>query len=453
VARDHFLEGLAASDTGRPEDAREHFELAVEADPDFALAHWGLAINANSLESFAGPLARANELVEGASEAETLLIVSLQKGFENDVEGQVELSQQLVEMHPDSPRARLVLAQAQANLGRYEDERATAMKAAELAPEFVPAYAQLGNSYLFNEPRDFTKAEEYMRKVVELAPDEQNSYDLLGDIYRAQGKLAEASDSYTRAAELDPTNGSPLQQRGHVNSFLGNWEQARADYDAAMDLSDPDTRAGFGTWRALVSIYEGNPEAAVAELNELSASVDQMDIPAPRSAKINALDNVAAIASHNGLFDVAETALEQSRTLRMEQAEEVGTEEFRRNQEATMAYFDGMLAARKGEFGTAVAKADEYMAIVEPDANPRKNEAAHEVMALTALLQDDYEGAVEHYLQTDPADVYAKYHLALAYKGAGEDEKAQELFKEVADYNFNFVGSALVREGAAEKIK
>jgi tetratricopeptide (TPR) repeat protein len=292
-----------------------------------------------------------------------------------------------------------------------------------------------------------------MRKVVELAPDEQNSYDLLGDIYRAQGKLAEASDSYTRAAELDPTNGSPLQQRGHVNSFLGNWEQARADYDAAMDLSDPDTRAGFGTWRALVSIYEGNPEAAVAELNELSASVDQMDIPAPRSAKINALDNVAAIASHNGLFDVAETALEQSRTLRMEQAEEVGTEEFRRNQEATMAYFDGLLAARKGEFGTAVAKADEYMAIVEPDANPRKNEAAHEVMALTALLQDDYEGAVEHYLQTDPADVYAKYHLALAYKGAGEDEKAQELFKEVADYNFNFVGSALVREGAAEKIK
>ena len=117
-----------------------------------------------------------------------------------------------------------------------------------------------------------------------------------------------------------------------------------------------------------------------------------------------------------------------------------------------MAYLDGMLAARKGEFGDAVAKAEEYMAIVEPDANPRKNEAAHEVMAMTALLQDDYEGAVEHYLQTDPSDVYAKYHLALAYKGAGEDEKAQELFKEVADYNFNLVGFALVREGAMERI-
>ncbi|MGB6364232.1 MAG: tetratricopeptide repeat protein, partial [Thermoanaerobaculia bacterium] len=448
VAREHFLDGLAASDMGRGEDAREHFQLAVEADPDFALAHWGMAINAPSLEGFTNNLQKANELAEGASDAEKLLIVSLQKGFENDLEGQLELSEQLVEMLPDSPRARLTLAFAQANLGRYEDQRATAMKAIELAPEFVPAYAQLGNSYVFNEPRDFTKAEEYMRKVVELAPDEQNSYDLLGDVYRAQGNLAEARDSYTRAAELDPTNGSPLQQRGHVNSFLGNWEEARADYDAAMDLSDPDTRAGFGTWRAYVSIYEGNPEAAVAELNDLAATVDQMDIPAPRSVKINALGDVAAIAAHTGMFDVAESALERRRTLAMEQAEEVGTEEFRRNQEAAVAYFDGMLAARKGEFGNAVAKAEEYMAIVEPNANPRKNESAHEVMALAALLQDDYEGAVEHYLQTDPSDVYAKYHLALAYKGAGEDEKAQELLKEVADYNFNAVGYALVREQA-----
>ena len=452
-ARGHFMDGLAASDMGRFLEAREHFALAIAADPDFALAHWGKALNSTSFEEFAMNLKNANELAGGASEGESLMIVSLQKGFENDLEGQLELSEQLVELYPNSPRARLVLAQAQNNLGRYEDERVTAMKAAELAPAFVPAYVQLGNSYLFSEPRDFAKAEEYMSKVAELAPDEQNSYDLLGDVYRAQGNLAEARDSYTRAAELDPTNGSPLQQRGHVNSFLGNWEEARADYDAAMDLSDPDIRANFGTWRALVSIYEGDPEAAVAELNELASAVDEMDISAPRSAKIGALVNVATIATHTGMYDEAETAIDQSRTLMMEQAEEIGTEEFRRGQEAFLAYSDGMLAARKGDFGTAVAKADEYMAIVEPDANPRKNEAAHEVMGLTALLQDDYAGAVEHYMQTDPSNVYAKYHLALAYKGAGEEEKAREILKEVADYNFNFVGYALVREGAMEKIK
>ena len=452
-ARSHFLNGLEESDMGRFQDAQEHFGLAVDADPDFAIAYWGMATNSISLEAFAENLKKAIELADEASEAEALLILSTQRGFENDLEGQLEMTERLVELHPDSPRAWLSLAQAQANLGRYEDQRATATKAAELAPDFVPAYAQLGNSYLFSEPRDFTRAEENMRKIAELEPDEQQSYDFLGDVYRAQGKLAEARDSYTRAAELDPTNGSPLQQRGHVNSFLGNWEEARADYDAAMDLSDPSTRAGFGTWRALVSIYEGNPEAAIAELNDLTSSIDRMDIAAPKSAKINALVNVASIAAHHGLFEEADKALAQCHTLLMEQAEEVGTEEFRRRQQATLAYLDGILAARKGDFDAAAAKAEEYIAIVEPDANPRKHEAAHEVMALTALLQEDYEGAIEHYLQTDPSNVYAKYHLGLAYDGAGETEKAQELLKEVRDYNFNFVGYALIREETVDRIE
>lgn len=451
-AKGQFLKGLRETDRGRFVEAQRHFGLATDADPGFALAYWGMAINSTSLEAFAESLKKANELADGASEAEALFIKSLQKGFENDLEGQLEMRERLVEVQPDSPRAWLSLAQSQASLGHYEKERATAIKATELALDFVPAYVQLGNSYLFNEPRDFSKAEENMRKIVELEPDEQQSYDLLGDVYRAQGKLTEARNSYTRAADLDPTNGSALQQRGHVNSFLGNWEEARADYDAAMELSDPSIRANFGTWRALVSVYEGSSEASIAELNELIASVDQMNIPAPRSAKINALINLISIAAHEGLFEEADKAIEQCRTLMMEQAEEVGTDEFRRNQEATMAYFDGILAARKGDFVGAMAEAEDYMASVEPNANPRKNEAAHEVIGLTALLQEDYDGAIEHYLQTDTTNIYAKYHLALAYEGAGETEKAQDLFKEVADYNFNFVGYALIREETASRL-
>ena len=81
---------------------------------------------------------------------------------------------------------------------------------------------QLGNSYLFNEPRDFDRALESMETLVALLPDEPISHDLLGDVHRARGNLEGARDAYTRAAELDPENGLPMQQRGHVNSFLGN---------------------------------------------------------------------------------------------------------------------------------------------------------------------------------------------------------------------------------------
>ncbi len=448
----HFLEGLRASDMGRFVDAQGHFEAAIHADPEFAFAYFGRAVNGNTQEDFANHLKLAADKAAGASEAERLLIESVQKGFDNDLEGQLELTQKLANLAPDSPRAWLAHAQAQAALGRYDDQRATASQVAERWPEFVPAWAQLGNSYLFNEPRDFSKAEEYMLKVAQLEPGEQQSHDFLGDVYRAQGRLIEAGDAYTRAVELAPENGLPLQQRGHVNSFLGNWEQARADYDAAIVLSNPEVRANFGIWRALVSVHEGQPEAAIAELEEMAAAADEMGIAAPLTAKINCLNNIGAIASHTGMFDKAAEAIDQGRTLRMERAAE-RTDDYRRNQEATVAYQKGMLAARRGDYATAGAKAEEFMQLVEPNTDPRKNDPAHEVMGLAQLLQGNYQEAVEHYEQTNPANIYARYHLGLAHEGAGNAEAAQEIFREVANYNFNFVGYALIREEAIAKVQ
>ena len=446
-----FLKGVRASDMGRFLEANEHFRAAAKADPEFALAYFGVAGSATSVEEFAEYLELAGEKAAKASEAERTWIESAQMGFANDLEGQLEKADMLVELAPDSPRAWLQLASSQASLGRHEEARVSATKAAELSPEFVPAYTQLGNSYLFNEPRDFGKAEEYLQKVAELEPEEQQSHDLLGDVYRAQGQLDKAHAAYTRAAELDPDNGSPLQQRGHVNSFLGNYDEARADYQAAMDLSNDEQAASFAIWKALVSVHAGDPEGAIGELEELTAAIDTMVIPEPRGYKVNALINIGTIATHHGMTELAQKALEQCRTLMMEQAEEVGTDEFRRGQQAQLAYFDGMLAARTGDYAAASASAEEIMTILEPDANPRKNEPAHEILGLVSLRQGNYDEAIKHYRQTDPADIYARYHLGLAYEGAGNMEEAGRIFDEVASYNFNFAGYALIRADVIDK--
>ncbi len=450
-ARARYMEGLQASDMGRFEDAQAALDAALAADPGFAMAHLVRAFNASSPEDFKHHLKAAGETAAGASESERLFIESVQRGDANDLQGMLELSQQLVELEPDSPRAWLQLAFAQSQMGDQEAARATYATVAETFPGFVPAYAALGNSYLFNEPRDFDKAEQYMQKVVELAPGEQGSYDLLGDAHRAKNRLAEARDAYTRAAELDPDSGSPLQQRGHVNSFLGDWDQARADYDAAAALSDPQIAAGYGTWRALVSVHQGDPAAAIAEFEELIGRADEMGLAAPLSAKIDYLDNIGAIARHHGLFEQAESALERNRTLRMERAAALGGESNQRDAEAALVYQEGLLAARKGDYDQAMTKAEEYMAVVEPNADPERNEPAHEMLGLAHLLKGDYQKAVEHYEQADPDDVYARYHLGLAYEGAGQSDKAQAIFQDVAQHNFNFVGYALVRKDAIAK--
>ncbi len=450
-ARNHFLQGQRALDVGRFLDARVHFQRAVDADPMFAHAYLQLANSATSLDEFKANLDRAGEHSMHATRAEQILIQIAQEGFEGDVTDQLELAEALVELMPNSPRAWMSLANVQGALNLHEAARATMMKVVDLRPEFAPAYAQLGNSYLFSEPKDFAKSEEFMRRYVALEPEEPLAQDFLGDALRAQSKFEEARDAYTAAAELDPTDGSPLQQRGHVNSFLGEYAAARADYDAAMELGQANERPAFGLYRAFVSVHEGSPQAAIDELGDLVESIDGMDIPEPTGLKINLLTNQAIIAMHHNLLDAASQALAQRTELMNDESNRVGTDDFRMGQDANIAYFDGVLAARKGDFATASAKAQEFARLVEADKNPRRLEPMHDLMGLTSLLQRKHAEAVRHFEQANTNNVYTKYHLALAHEGAGNAERAKQLFSEIASENFNSVGVALTRKEAMEK--
>jgi tetratricopeptide (TPR) repeat protein len=451
-AMEEFMSGQQALDMQRFVDANEYFKQAVEKDPEFCMAYLNIANTALSLEEFRTNLQTAAGLAEGASEAERLLVEITQQGFENDVQGQLGSAERLVEIQPTSPRAWLTLAGIQTTLGQIGVARASMIKATELAPELVPAYVQLANSYVFNDPKDFTRAEEYAQKAVDLAAGEPMPHDILGDVYRAQSELEQARDAYTRAAELDPTNGLPLQQRGHVNSFLGDYDQARADYDAAIALGTPNDKAAYSVYRALVSVHAGDPQAAIDELNELVGAIDGMGTPNARGNKIFALQTAVNIAIHHRIIPAAEHAIQEASALMMEQAEEAGTDQFRRAQLANIALFEGWLAAYQGDYATASAKARENMAQVEPDQNPRKNEPAHDLMGQIELLQDNYEAALAHYEQGNPNNIYMTYMRAVAHEGAGDAERARELYETVARNNFNSPGFALVRADAIAKI-
>ncbi len=432
----HFMQGQRLLDMGQPDDALPHFEQATEADPQFALAYLRRANAANSLEEFQTNLRLASEHAAGASEAEQLAIQILQKAFDNDVPGQLAAAQRLVEVQPESPRAWLALANAQSAMGNETEARGSMSKAAELAPTFAVAHMALGNSYLFVEPRDLAKAQEHIEKAVELEPNEATTHDLLGDVYRARGDLERAAAEYTRTAELDPTSGNGFQQRGHVNSFLGNYEQARADYDAAIALEAGNLKPAFRVYRALVAVHEGNPAAAIDELNQLVGDIDTMGVPNPTGQKIFALGTAIQIALHHKMFDAARAAMQQRDALLVQQAR------------ATIAIGEGLLSAWQGDAEAARLKANEYMQIMEPSTDPLKDRPAHALLGYVSLSQGDYQEAITHFEQGNPNDPYEMYHHALALEGAGNTSEAKQLFETVAGYNFNSAGLALVRKDA-----
>src|SRR6202008_862367 len=100
---------------------------------------------------------------------------------------------------------------------------------------------------------------------------------------------------------------------GHVNTFLGDYAAARADYDSAGVVGRSQQKVAFAPFRALVSVYAGDPAAA--------------------GAKVTPLTSVAQIAIHIRDATAAEDALKRLGPMLMRQADEAGNPAFTRGQQ------------------------------------------------------------------------------------------------------------------------
>ena len=451
-ARSHFDVGQRLLDVGRPREAREHFRLAVAQDPGFAYGYLNLAAAAASAPEFKENLDRAAANLTGKSEGERLLVEINRTFLDNNAERRIELAQTLVKTHPGSARAWIALGNAQGALNRHAKAREAYDRAVALDPSLFLAQTTLGFSYLFNEPRDLAKAKQFMEKAIAADPQEAKGYEQLGDAYRALNQLEQARDAYGRAVEKDPKLAVAVLKKGHINSFLGNYAEARAAYDAAIADGKEIEKPTYGVFRAYANVHAGQPKAAIEELTGVARSAETT-VPAKQvnGAKAFALVSALQIALHNDLLADAERVLAIYAPVVRADAKAVNDVNNTRLTEAGLLSWESQLAARRGDFAKALAKANEHKKLVENDQNPRRLEAYHSLLGLIELRKKAFAQAIPHYRQADLTDVYQKYHLALSLDGAGQSAEARKLFQDVASWNFNSVGFALTRRDALRK--
>jgi tetratricopeptide (TPR) repeat protein len=157
------------------------------------------------------------------------------------------------------------------------------------------------------------------------------------------------------------------------------------------------------------------------------------------------------IALHSDLLDDADRVLALYAPVVRADAQAVNDADNTRLTESVILSWESQLAARRGDFVTALAKANEHKRLVENDQNPRRFETYHSLLGLIELRKKDFAQAIPHYRQADLTDIYQKYHLALALEGAGQTAEARKLFQDVASWNFNSVGFALTRREALRR--
>lgn len=454
TARALCEEGEYLSDVGRVLEARAKFMAAVAEDPAFVRAHLGQSNVAVSYKEFQTCLDKAEVSVDSVSEGERLMVEINRTFLTNDTELGLGLASQLVEAYPNSTRAAIILAGVHGAMNNNEAARAVFAGTLEINPDSAGALMGIASSYLFGEPRDFALAGEYATRMNSAYPNEAKGYELLGDIKRAQNDLDASLEAYGLATDTDPSLAQAQVKKGHVNSFLGNFDEALSAYDAGIEAAAPENKAAFAPYRAFTYIHSGEIDTAIDELDTLAENVEAMGTPTDRikGLQVFALTSEATVALHSGRFDRAASCIGRRNQLQMEIADEVGTDDAHRLQKADCRLWDGLLAAYTGDFDAAIEHAERIAVLVETDDNPRKLEPHHYVLGMAYLKQGDYPKAAMHLRQADHENnMFIRYHLALAEEGAGKAEQAAALFADVASYNFNSVGFALLREEAAER--
>jgi tetratricopeptide (TPR) repeat protein len=255
------------------------------------------------------------------------------------------------------------------------------------------------------------------------------------------------------ALQLDPHDQIAPLKLGHVNSFLGNYEEARADYDRGIAAASPANAGFLAAFKALTYVYAGDSAAGVKALENVVTQIDGFGAPPTQrlNAKIGALNSAALVAMYSGSFDDAQRLFAARAVLMRENASIVGTPAFANLQETQIAFSDGQLAAWRGDYKRAKQLAKKVAELTTEQNNPRKLEPYHELLGLVALRQKNYKQAVVEYRQSNLAALHNKFQLAQALEATKATDEARRLYREVALNNFSSVDFAMFRKDALKK--
>src|SRR5262245_36300287 len=122
-ARLAFNAGQAALDRGDGQQANDLFRAAVKADPGFTYAWFNLSNVTFSTEEFNAALRGGESGLAQASEGERMLLEFNKLFLDNNFNAQLELATKLTAKYPNSVRAWMQLAGAQAALNKFAEQR------------------------------------------------------------------------------------------------------------------------------------------------------------------------------------------------------------------------------------------------------------------------------------------------------------------------------------------
>jgi ketosteroid isomerase-like protein/Tfp pilus assembly protein PilF len=237
-------------------EARKEIDRALEEDPNFFMAY-------NYLIQVLTPDNERPALIKRAlaidpsdlNRAERIMrdyLVAVQEDPETTPE---QAMQNLVKAYSKTPEA---YEWAYLHAAYTQKDRAAALNYAETLMQLAPDYGPVHNTvaYIHMDAGEMQEAKQHLDRYVELAPEEANAYDSMGEYYAKNGKYCESAQYYGKAASMGMTTA---------------WERAEKALGmlCEADANAPTAESRMATVAKLYdSFAEGDIPAVVAGLDE-----------------------------------------------------------------------------------------------------------------------------------------------------------------------------------------
>lgn len=257
---EHLL-GVIALQRARPEEARTHFERAVELAPESATAHSNLAETFRRL----GRLPDALSQLQLATRLDPQLVEAqfnlggLLRGLGRNEEA-IDAYRRALALKPDFADAHASLGAALREVGNLQEALACGQRALALKPESAALHLNVGN--LLREKGFMDEAGAAYRAALERDPLLVEAYNNLGNVLRHQGRADEALACYERALTVKPDFAEALLNGAQVLREQRRFADAVTAYRLLIEARPDMAEAHLDLGNALKGM--GDNEGALA---------------------------------------------------------------------------------------------------------------------------------------------------------------------------------------------
>jgi DNA-binding winged helix-turn-helix (wHTH) protein/tetratricopeptide (TPR) repeat protein len=377
-----YSEGIERERVFDAHSAGSLFERSVAADPNFAMAHLGLAEVWSDLgftDRATSESAEAFRLSSTLPRAERLAVEADYREFSKDNERAIDLYKSLFTFYPDDEQWGIKLAGLQRKVGRLKEALATLEQVRKLPltpAETVEADGIQAVAYANVDDTDANQKSRNLLKDAVAIADKQGGLAIHGRAYRYEcfvlshiGPIATARN----ACEMAKTTfqaignlqavGAAINNLGVLDQQIGDWKQAQADYEEGRRLYHQvgNLEAEVMSMQNLahLDLSRGELAKAVQESLELSTMTGTSDDN--HTAYLGHYYATVALTLAGQLNEAKAQAIEVER-----RADKEHTHDYKVYEQARSRDLLGWIAFEAGNMANAQALFHEALVLVKP---------------------------------------------------------------------------------------